>query len=61
MCSPTLALQATSMTTSVVFLASSGIRSNEEEEEKFHPLHMDWVLVAEKDGKPRPRMNWAVD
>lgn len=61
MYSPTLIRQTAARTTSLVQLASSDICSREKDEAEFHHLHMDWVLVADKKGHPRPRMHWLFD
>lgn len=61
MCSPTLNRQTAARMTSLVQIASSEISCLEREETTFHPVRMDWVLVADTKGNARPRMRWLVD
>ena len=61
MCSPTLTPQTAAKATSLLHVASSEVPSLEKEEAEFHPMHMDWVPVADTKGDPRPRMRWLVD
>jgi hypothetical protein len=61
MCSPTLIRQTAARTMSLIQVASSDICSREQDEAEFHHLHMDWILVADKKGNPRPRMHWLID
>lgn len=60
-CSPTLSRQTSATATSLLQVASSEIRSLENDEAEFHPMHMDWVPVADTKGDPRPRMHWRFD
>ena len=60
MCSSTLALQSAA-TISVFQLALPDVCSRVEHEAEFHPLHLDWVLVADTHGDRRPSMHWGVD
>ena len=58
--SPTLARQATTAT-SLVQDAFRDICFREKDEAEFHSLHMDWALIADTRGNPRPLMHWLAD
>jgi len=53
MCSQTLALPATTMTTSW--------EQHEKHDAEVHPLRMIWVMVNERHGNRRPYMFWRID
>jgi hypothetical protein len=60
MCSPTIARKEMTAT-----LVSHGVSPDlcchQKDEAEFHPLHMDWGLIADTKGDPRPRMHWLTD
>ena len=60
MCSSTLALQSPAATSLLFQLALPDVCSRVEQEADFHPLHIDWVLVADTHGGRRPSMHWRV-
>jgi hypothetical protein len=63
MCSPMLSVQAAPTSASLVQGACCDIcpSVHEKYEAEFHPLHMNWVLVDDTKGNPRPQMRWVVD
>jgi hypothetical protein len=61
MCSPSLIRPTATRTALLVQAASSEICSREKGEAEFRPLHVDWRMVADKKGDPRPRMHWRVE
>jgi len=61
MWSPVVTRQTAMTTTPLVQVACCDICSHEKEEAEFHPLHMDWVLIIDAKGNPRPPMHWLVD
>jgi hypothetical protein len=61
MSSQKIAPQSATRTTSLVQVASCEMISQEKEEEEFHRLHLDWVLIADAKGDSRPQMHWLIN
>jgi len=63
MCSPTLTVQETPTSSSLVQGACCEICPpvHEKYEAEFNFLHMNWVQVDDKKGTPRAQMRWVVD
>jgi hypothetical protein len=61
MCSPVLTLQPATTPLVQVACRDTSPPVREKGEAEFHPLLMNWVVVTDTKGNPRPRMHWLLD